>query len=493
MTERQEATLQVVGAASRPRQGWRRTRSIARLVVDILALATTMLLSDMIAEAEILQSLVPILTQTTLPSRIILLPIMALWLSVFAATGLYRDDLIAGRDEVDRIIHATTMSVIVILFAGQVYPAMRMSQSGLLLIWLLGMGAIALGRHLLRLLVGRIGSAASVAGLERRAVLIGADEEGQAIAEQIRTVPNTGLCLTGIVDDTPGAEAGAGSGLRIPESVEALNELIDEERITDVIVTAEALSRTWLPDLFRACMRRGIALHLSTGLFDLISTNIRMTHPARIPLLSPECTRISGMHAIFKTALDYSIALLGLTLASPFLLIIALLIKLDSPGPVFHRRRVLGLHGHEFDAFKFRTMVVNADEWLKRDAALRQAFERNHKMNNDPRITRVGHILRRSSLDEIPQLINVLRGEMSIVGPRMITPEEHERYGKWGTNLLTVKPGITGLWQVSGRADLSYDERVRLDMAYIRNCSIWMDIRLLFRTVGAVLRGVGAY
>jgi lipopolysaccharide/colanic/teichoic acid biosynthesis glycosyltransferase len=166
---------------------------------------------------------------------------------------------------------------------------------------------------------------------------------------------------------------------------------------------------------------------------------------------------------------------------------------LDSPGPIIYRRRVMGVNNRQFDAFKFRTMRVDGDEILANSAELQQELNTNRKLKSDPRITRLGGTLRKLSLDELPQLFNVLRYEMSLVGPRMIHPDEMIEYNQWGMNLLTVRPGITGLWQVSGRSDLSYADRVRLDMQYIRNWSIWLDLQLLVQTVPAVLRSRGAY
>ena len=154
---------------------------------------------------------------------------------------------------------------------------------------------------------------------------------------------------------------------------------------------------------------------------------------------------------------------------------------------------MVGVNGREFDALKFRTMRVNGDEILEQHPDLKKELSKNHKLKNDPRITRIGHFLRKYSLDELPQLFNVLRGEMTLVGPRMITKAEMDKYQKWDLNLLTVRPGITGLWQVSGRSNISYEERVRLDMYYIRNWTIWLDIQLLIQTIPAVIKGRGAY
>jgi lipopolysaccharide/colanic/teichoic acid biosynthesis glycosyltransferase len=194
-----------------------------------------------------------------------------------------------------------------------------------------------------------------------------------------------------------------------------------------------------------------------------------------------------------KRALDVTLALAGLIMLSPLLLVLALIVKFDSSGPVLHRRRVMGRGGTQFEAFKLRTMHINGEEILRRHPELQAALARDHKLQHDPRITRIGHTLRKLSVDELPQLLNVLRGEMSLVGPRMISPPELERYGEHGDALLSVRPGITGLWQVSGRSSLAPEDRVRLDLAYVRSHSFAGDIALLLRTIPAVLRSRGAY
>lgn len=194
-----------------------------------------------------------------------------------------------------------------------------------------------------------------------------------------------------------------------------------------------------------------------------------------------------------KALLDYAIVIPTLLLIWPLFLVLAIAVKLDSPGPIIHRRRVLGRDGRIFDAFKFRTMYVNGDEILARYPKLKAELNQNYKLKCDPRITRVGTLLRKFSLDELPQLFNVLAQDMSVVGPRIIAPEEITKYGRWGQTLLTVMPGLTGLWQVSGRSNTSYDDRVRLDMQYIDNWSTFLDIKILFKTIPAVMKGDGAY
>ena len=196
---------------------------------------------------------------------------------------------------------------------------------------------------------------------------------------------------------------------------------------------------------------------------------------------------------VAKLVLDYTIALPSLLLLAPLFILLTIMVKLDSPGPVFYRRRVLGQDGRVFDAFKFRTMHVNGDEILARYPKLRQELNKNYKLKCDPRVTRVGKLLRKFSLDELPQLLNVLARDMSIVGPRIITPGEISKYGPYGAMLMRVMPGLTGLWQISGRSNTTYDERVALDMQYITKWSIWLDIKILLWTIPVVLKGDGAY
>jgi lipopolysaccharide/colanic/teichoic acid biosynthesis glycosyltransferase len=193
-----------------------------------------------------------------------------------------------------------------------------------------------------------------------------------------------------------------------------------------------------------------------------------------------------------KRLLDFLGSACLLALFSPVFACVALLVLLLDGRPVIFRRRCIGPRG-EFDAFKFRTMRRDADQVLQRDRALRDAFHQNFKLKSDPRVTKLGAVLRKFSLDELPQLFNVVRGEMSLVGPRMITAPELEKYGEYQQLLLTVRPGITGYWQVYGRQEVSYEERVRMDVEYIRNWSLGMDLKLLWLTPWRVIRGRGAY
>jgi exopolysaccharide biosynthesis polyprenyl glycosylphosphotransferase len=234
-------------------------------------------------------------------------------------------------------------------------------------------------------------------------------------------------------------------------------------------------------------------MRLSSGLFELLSTGMRVKELAEVSLIELKKTRITGTNAKIKAVEDFVLALIILVVFSPVLLIITILIRLDSPGPVFYRQRVLGLQAKPFEKLKFRSMYHNSQEILIAHPELYEQYARGFKLKNDPRITRLGAFLRSYSIDELPQLINIIMGQMSLVGPRPISPAELEKYGNWSTNLFTVKPGLTGFWQTSGRSDLSYEERIKLDMYYIRNWTLWLDFYILLMTIPAVLTKKGAY
>ena len=203
------------------------------------------------------------------------------------------------------------------------------------------------------------------------------------------------------------------------------------------------------------------------------------------------------LNRLLKTVFDYTLTLLGTIAISPILLFIAIWIYKDSPGPVIFKHIRIGKDGKPFPCYKFRSMCVDAKEklaeLLANDVAAREEWERDFKLKNDPRITKSGAFLRKTSLDELPQIFNVLKGEMSLVGPRPIIQEELERYGEYVGDYLMVKPGITGMWQVSGRSDIEYHERVLLDSWYVRNWSVWIDIVMLFKTFAVVAMRKGAY
>jgi exopolysaccharide biosynthesis polyprenyl glycosylphosphotransferase len=418
--------------------------------------------------------------------------IVPLWLGIFGVMGLYsRKNLLSGTQEYSLAFNATTIGMISVVAAGFLLTDFIVARGWLLLAWMFAFLFTAMGRFIIR----RVVYALRVRGyFISPAVIVGVNDEARSLAEQLTIWKTSGLLILGFLDEDVPVDTPVYSNLRSLGRIDKLKSIIEQFDVKEVILTTSALSREEVVTIFKEYgVSNNLNLRLSSGLFEVITTGLQVTELASVPLVRVNKARLTGIDNVLKFILDYLITIPGLVLISPVLLLIAVLIKLDSPGPIIYRRRVMGVNGVQFDAYKFRTMNPNGDEILERHPELKAELEENHKLVEDPRITRVGQFLRKTSLDELPQLFNVLKREMSLVGPRMISPLEMKKYDKWDMNLLTVRPGITGLWQVSGRSDVSYAERVRLDMYYIRNWSIWLDLELLMQTIPAVLRGRGAY
>jgi exopolysaccharide biosynthesis polyprenyl glycosylphosphotransferase len=424
--------------------------------------------------------------------RVVLYFLLPLWVGIFASVGLYkRKNLLGGTQEYALVFRATASGLLLVIVAGFLEPVFIIARGWLLLAWVLTFLLTAGGRFLLRRAVYR---------LRRKgyfltpAVIVGANAEGYSLAEQLLRWQTSGLSLLGFVDQN--VPVGSLLAHRLPNlgRLEQLDAIVHEYNVEELILSTSALSRSDIIAIFKAYgVSPDVNLRLSSGLYEIITTGLQVNELAYVPLVVVNKVRLTGIDRVLKVALDYGLTIPLLIVSAPLLALIALAVKLDSPGPVLHRRRVMGVNGRQFDALKFRTMYVNGDEILAGQPELQAQLARSHKLKTDPRITRLGAFLRRYSLDELPQLVNVLQHDMALVGPRMISPAEMAMYNQWDMNLLTVRPGITGLWQVSGRSDVSYDERVRLDMHYIRNWTIWLDLQLLMQTIPAVLLGKGAY
>ena len=258
-----------------------------------------------------------------------------------------------------------------------------------------------------------------------------------------------------------------------------------------------------LVDICRSLQKLGVVVHVVPDLFALSFPNASLDGFGGIPLIHLGQAGVYGWQRVVKRVFDLVVVIIGLAISWPLLLLIALLIRFDSKGPVFYRQMRVGEHGRLFSMFKFRSMQVNADSSIHKAHVERLIVENlkpeqltgckqgSLKLDDDPRITRIGRIIRKFSLDEIPQLFNVLRGEMSLVGPRPPLTYEMDIYQEWHKRRLDVLPGITGLWQVKGRNRVSFDEMVRMDIEYIQHQSLWLDFKLLLQTPWAVIRTHG--
>jgi exopolysaccharide biosynthesis polyprenyl glycosylphosphotransferase len=414
------------------------------------------------------------------------------WIIIFAVNGLYqRRNLLGGTQEYALLFRATSVGMLLVILAGFLEPGLVFARGWLLLAWVYTFVATAGGRFLLRRAVYRLRTRGYFLS---PTLVIGINDETRSLVRQLVSWRTSGLDVLGCIDERVPAGTRVEGTLYSLGGMVAVDTLIEKYGVEEMILATSALTRQQIVDIFsRYGLRQELNLRLSSGLFEIITTGLEVRQMAYAPLVSIHKVRMTGVDRVMKLALDYALTIPGLIAIAPILLLIAIAVKMDSHGPVIYRRRVMGLHGREFGAYKFRTMHMNGDTILAQYPELQEELARKHKLKDDPRITRVGRLLRKASLDELPQLFNVLKREMSLVGPRMITPEEMDMYQEWGLNLLTVDPGITGLWQVSGRSEISYRERVELDMHYIRNWTIWLDLHVLIQTIPAVLKGRGAY
>ncbi len=419
--------------------------------------------------------------------------LIVLWLGVFYLQGLYsRDKLLGGTQEYSSLFTATTIGVLIVVAVSFLDPGFYLARGWLLLSWGLSFVFTLIGRFLVR---------RGVYLLRKKgwfltpALIVGANDEGLMLAQQLLQWETSGFDIIGFVDKKLRPNAKVWGHLKVLGDMEHLDEVMQKYGIEELVLASSAISsRDKMVEIFKKyAFSPTVHIRFSSGLYEIITTGLTVNQFAYVPLMGVNPARLSGVEQVMKHIVDYLLTIPAMVLLLPVYLAIAVWVKLDSPGPIIHKRCVVGLNGRNFYAYKFRSMYTNGDAILDARPDLKAELAKNQKLKDDPRVTRVGKVIRKLSLDELPQLVNVLKGEMSLVGPRMITPEEIEKYDQWDTNLLTVRPGITGLWQVSGRSDVSYEERVQMDMYYIRNWNIWSDVQIIVQTIPAVIKGRGAY
>ncbi|MGY1774408.1 sugar transferase [Geodermatophilus sp. SYSU D00804] len=327
-------------------------------------------------------------------------------------------------------------------------------------------------------------------------ILVGAREPVAALDEQLQRSPHQGYrvigCCLPVAEQSRGIDAF--NGLPVLGGVADVADVVKRFEVDTVAVLPG-------PDIHGAVLRRlgwqledtEAELLLAPAVTDVVGPRVHIRPVAGLPLLHMERPELTGVRRFTKELVDRSAAAIGLLVLAPALLAIAVAVRLDSRGPVLFRQERIGRCGETFTMLKFRSMVQDAPRLVEQLAAANEGNGVLFKMKADPRVTSVGRVLRRYSFDELPQLINVLRGDMSLVGPRPPLAKEVEQYGADMHRRFLVKPGLTGLWQVSGRSDLSWDDSVRIDVRYVENWSLALDLMILWKTVGAVLRGSGAY
>lgn len=432
----------------------------------------------------------------SMPERFLWAAFGLYWLMML---GLYRSRdprlMGAGVEEYRRVLRATfnIFGLITISSVLVKYPISRFTLGLLLSVGLLALWANrAVARAWLKRRRAR-------GDLTFKVVVLGGDAAALNLAENFgRNVALgyrvVGVCVPGYVGPPGGVVQVADRPIPILGSEEAIVTAVLESGADTVAVTAtEHLGPNKMRELTWRLGELGVNLLVAPGIFDVDQTRVRNRPAGAVPLIHLAEPQYRGASRLHKVLFDRIGALLLLIVFSPVMLVCALAVKINSPGPVFYCAERVGVNSRPFRMIKFRSMAVGADQMLAGLISQNDGAGPLFKMRNDPRVTTVGQVLRRTSLDELPQLFNVLLGQMSLVGPRPPLRHEVGEYSEIVMRRLLVKPGMTGLWQVSGRSDLPWDEAVRLDLSYVENWSMVSDISILWRTFRAVIRSEGAY
>lgn len=474
--------------------------SLFKLPIDFLAIISAYALGFII-RVKITQKPVPYPINGHLYLKVFLL-IIPVWILIFAISGLYRLSSLRGRlGEVGRIFVAISggaMFVILVDFFSKkpLFPAKAVAIYGYGISFVL----VVIGRQIMRMLqrsLFRYG-----VGLHR-VVLIGSGEIAARLAQEIQATK--GYLLVGALDTAKNASKRL-PGVQIFSSFEVMLKMVQRSDIDEIIQADSALEPEEVMEVVAYANNHHLIFKFVPNQFGIMATHSSIGDMAGLPVVELHHTPLGGWGRILKRGFDVTGAIVGLVIISPLFLVVGLLIKLTDPGTVFYRHRRLSRSGKKIDIYKFRTMrqkfSTGAGFSGKTDSEifaelgrpeLAAEFAKEQKLKDDPRVSPVGRVLRRTSIDELPQLINVLKGELSLVGPRPIVQDELERYGDSQALFLALKPGLTGLWQISGRNDISYDERVKLDLYYVENWSLWLDVKILLKTIVVVLKKAGAY
>ncbi len=424
-----------------------------------------------------------------LPETLLFVLTLPVWIAMAKAHGLYDNDEERAShttaDEIAGVIRLITLTIWIFLAAGWATGLAKPSTQKLLIFWAVAIALISLARSVARTLSRRSPL------YTQNTLIVGSGHVAQLIAQKFLDHPEHGVHVLGYLETDADVSASAGQVLPVLGGADALEDVVRRLEVERVIVAFPRARDSENIALVRTLQSLGIRYDIVPRLFEVIADNALVHMVEGLPLLTSPPARLSGPARSVKRLMDVLFATCGLLfLAVPFALI-AIAIKIDTRGPVFFRQRRMGCADRPFRIFKFRTMCAGAEsqqDELRHLNLHKDVDPRMFKALDDPRVTAVGRHLRRLCLDELPQLINVLRGDMSLVGPRPLVLEEDEYVREWARQRLKIKPGMTGLWQVLGASDIPFAEMTRLDYVYLTTWSLWGDVKLLLRTTPAILR-----
>ena len=388
-----------------------------------------------------------------------------LWLILFAFNGLYDlRYLLSGLQEYGKIVVGCTLGILVLIVVSFAEPNLSVSRSWLVFSWWISILFVSAARFAIRRLVQLLRARGH---LLTRAVIVGANEHAQTIARQLTPATSSGVQIIGFLDDYLPRDTRVVDDLRVLDRPTALARVASEARATEAIVVQGAIAWESFMEIITqsASALDDLEIKLSPGFYEIMATGVRLSHDGFVPLLALEKNRITGVDALLKHLLDFSVGIVSVVVLSPLLALIVLLVKFITRGDVLEPHQVLGVREKPFTTWKFRTRIDQMKDHV------------------------LGYPLYRAGLDKLPQIFNVLRGEMSLVGPRPIPMYRAQVYHEWLPTLLTVKPGLTGPWVVDGAAVDSLEAEIRLDLYYIRNWTIWLDLQIILQTVLRLFQG----
>ena len=410
------------------------------------------------------------------------------WMIVAKTLGLYR--ITIRRSGWEKIGAVVAAAFLLGLFLGFLSFALKLVMSRPLIALFVFYQATFLSGA--RAVVALHGHHRSHPSRDRRNILIvGTSRKAREMGELISRYSDWGLRILGYVDVDPAKDRGGTSD--VLGSIEDIPTIIEDNVVDEIIfVGSEPRDLEGLDDVLAICKEQGVKTRVAADFFPVKVSHVSMEFLENVPIITFSATPDHAFALLIKRLMDILGSAIALTVSSPVLLILAVLVKLTSKGPVIYRQVRCGLYGRKFVLYKFRSMCEGAEDVLWEIKHLNEMDGPVFKMRNDPRVTPLGRILRKSSLDEWPQFWNVLKGDMSLVGPRAPLPEEVKEYTRWQRRRLSVKPGITCLWQVSGRNEIDFQEWMKLDLFYIDHWSLLLDLKILLRTFPVVLLGKGS-
>jgi exopolysaccharide biosynthesis polyprenyl glycosylphosphotransferase len=422
--------------------------------------------------------------------------LLCVWHMIFSMFGLYSSKRLASRrKEVLDVVKATSLSSAV-LALGAIVLGFRMVTPGFVVtFWAVSMLAVAATRVALRTWLRRFRAQGHNV---RNMLIVGTNRRALHFARTIQSRPDLGYCIIGFADSPwTGSEDVKQHGYTVVSDLESLPEFLRHTIVDEVVLALPIRSfHTNSAQLAELCERQGIIVRVLSDLFDLKASRSRADEVGGSTFITHYGGEADGWPLTVKRIFDFAVSLMLITFLGPLLLITAILIKLTSPGPVFFVQKRVGYNKRPFYICKFRTMVADAEKKLRDIEHLNEVSGPVFKIKKDPRLTPVGAFLRRTSIDELPQLFNVLLGDMSLVGPRPLQVRDYDLFTKdgedWQRRRFSVRPGITCLWQVNGRSSLPFEQWMELDLKYVQQWSLWLDFEILARTIPAVFKGSGA-